>query len=148
MRYLLIIALLAIAYLVIVHPTNLNLTQQSGYNSNTLQNEAYQDALSVGINPNYFVRQINQESGFNPQAYNARSQASGIAQFIPSTAASWGLDPWDPHASLITAARYMKHYQDLYGSYRAALIAYNCGPACVGKPLPAETVNYINVIMG
>ena len=149
MKPIVIIALVAIAYLVLTghtfNHTQLNIPTTSGFTS--LQSEAYNDAVSEGINPRYFVNQIQQESGFNPGAYNATSQASGIAQFIPSTARSWGVDPWDPHSSLKGAARYMRYYQDLYGSYRAALIAYNCGPGCVGRPLPAETINYINVIM-
>ena len=150
-----IIALVAIAYLVLTGHVNISgytfphigstVPNLSGFTS--LQSEAYNDAVSEGINPRYFVNQIQQESGFNPGAYNATSQASGIAQFIPSTARSWGVDPWDPHSSLKGAARYMRYYQDLYGSYRAALIAYNCGPGCVGRPLLAETINYINVIM-
>jgi soluble lytic murein transglycosylase-like protein len=146
MKAILIISLFAIAYVAIVKPPTMNVpTTPMGFT--TLQTEAYNDAVEGGINPNYFVRQINQESGFNPRAYNSVSGASGIAQFIPSTAYSWGVDVWDPHSSLRGAVRYMKYYQDTYGSYRAALIAYNCGPGCIGRPLPQETIDYINIIM-
>src|SRR5581483_1382402 len=31
---------------------------------------AQQDAINAGISPDYFARQINQESGFNPNAYS------------------------------------------------------------------------------
>src|SRR5579863_5153003 len=41
---------------------------------------AQQDATAAGISPDYFVRQINQESGFNPNAVSP-SNAEGIAQF-------------------------------------------------------------------
>jgi len=55
---------------------------------------ARQDAINAGISPDYFVRQINAESGFNPRAVSP-SGAIGIAQFIPSTAAS--LTPGTPY---------------------------------------------------
>src|SRR5207244_4098322 len=38
---------------------------------------AQQDAIDAGIPPDYFVRQINQESGFNPNAYSPAG-AEGI----------------------------------------------------------------------
>ncbi|HKV01676.1 MAG TPA: transglycosylase SLT domain-containing protein, partial [Ktedonobacteraceae bacterium] len=47
---------------------------------------AQQDAIAAGIPPDYFVRQINTESGFNPNAVSPAG-AVGIAQFLPSTAA-------------------------------------------------------------
>src|SRR4249920_847941 len=46
---------------------------------------AGQDAASAGISPDIFVRQINQESGFNPSAVSPAG-AIGIAQFEPATA--------------------------------------------------------------
>ena len=58
---------------------------------------AVRAAQRAGINPAIFLRQINQESGFNP---NARSSAGavGIAQIVPR----WhpGVDATDPVASL------------------------------------------------
>src|SRR5690348_12785178 len=51
---------------------------------------AQQDAIAAGISPVYFVRQINQESGFNPYAVSPAG-AEGIAQFEPGTAAGLGI---------------------------------------------------------
>ena len=51
---------------------------------------AQQDAVANGISPVYFVRQIQIESGFNPNAYSPAG-AVGIAQFLPSTAAGLGI---------------------------------------------------------
>lgn len=104
-------------------------------------------AVAHGINPDFFVRQIRQESGFNP---NARSPAGaiGIAQIMPATAKGWGVDPTNPVAALNAAAAAMGKYVRQFGSYRDALVAYNAGPGAVGKPLPAETQNYIKVILG
>lgn len=119
---------------------------------------ARQDAISVGISPDLFVRQINQESGFRPNAISYAG-AIGIGQFMPGTAAALGINPYNPVQSLQGAARLMASYVHQYGSYAEALAAYNAGPgtvnnalrACGGywtQCLPAETRNYINVIIG
>lgn len=77
----------------------------------------------AGTDPELFVRQIQQESGFNPDAFNAGSGATGIAQIVPR----WhpDVDPRDPIASLDYAARWMAALRSQYGSYRDALIALN-----------------------
>ena len=121
---------------------------------------AQQDAINAGISPDYFTRQINMESGFNPNAYSPAG-AEGIAQFMPSTAAGLGFNPWDPVASLNAAAHLMANYSKNYGGdYAMALAAYNggsgtvqyainaCGSANWMNCLPGETRNYIRVIMG
>ena len=120
---------------------------------------AQQDAIKYGISPVYFVRQINAESGFNPNAYSPAG-AIGIAQFIPSTAASLVVNPYDPVSSLDGAARYMASLSNTYGgNYAEALAAYNAGGANVNNAirngganwlslLPLETQNYVNKIMG
>ncbi|GCE15913.1 lytic transglycosylase domain-containing protein [Tengunoibacter tsumagoiensis] len=116
-------------------------------------------ATRHGINPDLFVRQIQQESGFNP---NARSSAGaiGIAQFMPATAASMGVNPRDPNAALDGAARLMADNNRMYGGdYAKALAAYNAGPGTVNAAVraggarwlaytPAETQHYVHVIMG
>ena len=121
---------------------------------------AQQAATSAGISPVYFVRQINQESGFNPNAISP-SGAEGIAQFMPGTAAGLGINPWDPNAALNAAAHVMAGYANTYGGdYAKALAAYNggsgtlqnainsCGAGNWMNCLPGETRNYIRVIMG
>lgn len=120
---------------------------------------ARMDAIAAGINPDYFVQQINVESGFNPAAVSP-SGAVGIAQFLPSTAAGQGIDPWDPVSALRGAARLMASYAAQYGgNYAMALAAYNAGGGTVTYAvnaggaawmnyLPAETRNYIRSIMG
>jgi hypothetical protein len=120
---------------------------------------ARQDAINAGISPDYFVRQIYLESGFSPSAVSPYG-AVGIAQFLPSTAATLGVNPWDPISALRGAANLMASYSRQYGGdYAKALAAYNAGDetvsyalrACGAKwvaCLPAETQNYIYVIMG
>ena len=120
---------------------------------------ARQDAIAAGIPPDYFVRQIEQESGFNPNSVSP-SGAVGIAQFLPSTAAGLGINPWDPIQALRGAARLMANYAHQYGGdYAKALAAYNGGTGTLQfalnncganwlNCLPGETRHYIYVIMG
>jgi hypothetical protein len=115
-------------------------------------------ANAAGISSYYFVRQINQESGFNPYA-RSWVGAIGIAQFMPGTAAALGINPYDPVQSLYGAARLMASYNRQYGgNYAMALAAYNAGPGNVSYAvvagggnwyayLPSETRAYINAIM-
>jgi len=120
---------------------------------------AQQDAVAVGIPPGYFVRQIEQESGFNPNAVSPAG-AVGIAQFLPGTAAGLGINPLDPIQALRGAATLMANYARQYGGdYAKALAAYNGGTGTVQYAvnncganwlncLPGETRQYIYVIMG
>lgn len=94
-------------------------------------------ASEAGVDVSTFLRMIEVESGFNPQAYNASSGATGIGQALRSTAAQpgFGVPPWDPddpEAALVGAARYLRAMVDRYGGdYRAAVAAYNAGPGTV-----------------
>lgn len=119
---------------------------------------ARQDATNAGISADLFEKQINQESGFNPNAVSPAG-AVGIAQIMPSTAAGWNVDPHDPVASLSAAASAMARYYTTYQRYDKALAAYNCGTDCVNTAMarygvnwragvPAETDRYIRAIMG
>jgi soluble lytic murein transglycosylase-like protein len=115
------------------------------------------DASAVGIPPNLFVRQINQESGFYPDAISPAG-AIGIAQFEPQTAAGLGIDPHDPVASLKGAAQLMARYYRMYGDFGKALAAYNAGSGAVNTAiascgaqwlscLPVETQHYVTAIL-
>jgi len=119
---------------------------------------AFQDALHAGIDPNAFVRQIQQESGFNPTA-KSPAGAIGIAQFEPSTAAGLGINPLNPTQALQGAANLMSRYVKQYGGEAEALAAYNAGPGALQAAktrggsnwrafLPSETQNYIHTILG
>lgn len=132
---------------------------------------AWDDATKYGICPRYFVRQINQESGFNP---NARSKvgAVGIAQFMAGTAPTWGLkvgggvdERLDPEKALDASARMMEAAYKGYlksnppeEAYKKALAAYNGGPGVVQDAerkygsqwfsgLNSQSYNYVIIIM-
>ena len=118
---------------------------------------AQQAANGTGIPANLFVKQIYAESGFRTNAYSGAG-AIGIAQFMPGTAASLGINPYNPVQSLWGAARLMASYYHRYGNYAMALAAYNAGPGTVDYAvwgchsnwtycLPYETQNYIRIIM-
>lgn len=120
--------------------------------SDELRAYAEDRARHYGAPVEMFKRQIQQESGFNPDAFNSASGATGIAQIIER----WhpGVDATDPYASLDYAAKWMADLRRIYGSWRNALAAYNWGPANVAKwdgrreTLPAETRHYLDVILG
>jgi cell wall-associated NlpC family hydrolase len=107
-------------------------------------------ARQYGVPVQLFQNQIHQESGFNP---NARSGAGalGIAQFMPSTAQSMGVNPMDPRSALDGAARLMADNYHKYGSWARALSAYNSGrPDAYKDPgfAGGQTYNYVKDIMG
>lgn len=108
---------------------------------------AERDAVEAGISPVYFVRQINQESGFNPSAVSV-TNAEGIAQFEPYTAAGLGINPWDPIQALRAAAQLMARYYHQYGNYAKALGAYNAGPGAVQNASYACGMNWLNCMPG
>ena len=91
------------------------------------------------------------ESGFNPFAVSPAG-AQGIAQFMPGTAASYGLsDPFDPVAAIDAQAHLMSDLIRQLGSPELALAGYNAGPGAVEgchciPPYP-ETQAYVTRIL-
>jgi membrane-bound lytic murein transglycosylase D len=105
------------------------------------------------------------ESGFQPQALNARSGAGGMWQFMPTgsyglTRNGWFDERFDPQKSSIAYAKYMKTLYNQFGDWYLAMAAYDWGPGNVQRAvmrtgyadfwelyrrnvLPAETKNYV-----
>lgn len=98
-----------------------------------------------------FLRLVQQESGWNPQARSHKG-ALGLAQLMPQTARSLGVNPMVPAQNLEGGARYLRTQYDKFGSWRLALAAYNAGPGAVerydGVPPFNETQNYVRIILG
>ena len=114
--------------------------------------EAARIAQKYGIDPNIFVRQIQQESGFNPEA-KSPAGALGLAQLMPGTALDMGVMRIAPMQNLEGGAKYMRMLLDRYnGDYPKALAAYNAGMGNVDKyggiPPFKETQNYVSTIFG
>src|ERR1700734_2930479 len=105
------------------------------------------------------------ESGFQPQALNARSGAGGMWQFMPTGAYGLARNGWfderfDPQKSSLAYAKYMKTLYNQFGDWYLAMAAYDWGPGNVQRAvmktgyadfwelyrrnvLPAETKNYV-----
>ncbi len=101
---------------------------------------------------NLLAAQLLAESNFNPLAVSPVG-ASGIAQFMPATAASYGLrDPFDPEAAIDAQGRLMSDLTRQFGDVSLALAAYNAGPApvaaCSCVPPYPETQAYVTRILG
>lgn len=114
------------------------------------------------ISPALLAAQLYQESGFNPRA-QSHAAAQGIAQFIPGTWATHGVDGdgdgdrdvWDPEDAIPAAAQYdCALAEDVRGvggdPVDNMLAAYNAGPEAViqygGVPPYRETQNYVRRI--
>lgn len=80
-------------------------------------------AAKYNIPSNVFSSLIMSESSFNPVAYNA-SGATGIAQFMPSTAANMGIDPNNPYQALDASAKYLSSNYNKYGNWQDAISQY------------------------
>jgi membrane-bound lytic murein transglycosylase D len=105
------------------------------------------------------------ESGFQPQALNARSGAGGMWQFMPTGAYGLARNGWfderfDPQKSSVAYAKYMKTLYNQFGDWYLAMAAYDWGPGNVQRAvmrtgyadfwelyrrnvLPGETKNYV-----
>jgi membrane-bound lytic murein transglycosylase D len=105
------------------------------------------------------------ESGFQPQALNARSGAGGMWQFMPTgayglTRNGWFDERFDPEKSSLAYAKYMKTLHNQFGDWYLAMAAYDWGPGNVQRAvmrtgyadfwelyrrnvLPGETKNYV-----
>jgi hypothetical protein len=108
-------------------------------------------AARWGVPPALMAGQLMAESGFDPNA-GSPAGAQGIAQFMPSTAAAYGLtNPYDPVAAIDAQAHLMSDLLRQFGSPELALAAYNAGPApveaCHCIPPYPETQAYVTRIL-
>jgi hypothetical protein len=108
-------------------------------------------AARWGVPPALMAGQLMAESGFDPNV-GSPAGAQGIAQFMPSTAAAYGLtNPYDPVAAIDAEAHLMADLLHQFGSPELALAAYNAGPApveaCHCIPPYPETQAYVTRIL-
>ena len=119
-------------------------------------------AIQFNVPWQLLAAQLQQESDFNPNAVSSAG-AQGIAQFMPATAAAYNLtNPFDPTASIYAEAHLMSDLYNQFGSWSAALAAYNWGAGNLQSALdqsgnnftlamtsaPSQTQNYVSTITG
>ena len=120
---------------------------------------AAQMAERYGLDPAIFTRQIEKESGFNPNARNEKTGATGLGQVMSATAQDPGFgvtplrDRLDAVENLRFSAEYLSAMVRRYGGdYRKGLAAYNAGPGTVdrvgGIPEIPETQDYLAKVLG
>jgi cell wall-associated NlpC family hydrolase len=123
-------------------------------------------SICAAITPAIIAAQDQVESDWNPRAVSSVG-AEGIAQFLPSTFASWGrnddgtgnLSPFNPFDEIMAQGRYdcslAVMAQQLVASGQAtgsvtdlALACYNAGPGQVvaAHGVPADAASYVREI--
>jgi len=113
----------------------------SGYSGGSY-NGKYSDwindaANKNGLSPALIAGMIKTESGFNPNARNAGSGATGLGQFLASTAKEVGLkDRTDPRSSIYAMASYLKKRINQAGSVNGGIKGYGEG-----------TTEYLNKVL-
>ncbi len=136
-------------------PTYQSITAASAHYAGVSYTAALtQAAQTYGLDPDYYARQIYNESGFNPNAGSSKG-AVGIAQFTAPTAKQVGLtNRLDPYASLLAGAQLMNNLKHMfYNNLGLALAGYNGGPGVPEKFLSDgfmndESRNYVLAITG
>lgn len=127
----------------------------SDYSSSPYYATAIAAADQYNVPENVFVQLIGSESSFSPtpgpggSPYNAGNPSfgGGIAQFIPSTASSLGVDRLDPTSSLYGAASYLSSLYQRAGSWAGAVALYKGtgqqygGSVGAGSPLAQALAN-------
>jgi len=105
-------------------------------------------AARYGVPASLLKAQMHAESRGNAAAISPKG-AMGLFQFMPKTAAEFGVNPLDPTSSIYGAARKMSGLIKKYnGNQSMALAAYNEGEGNLAKGyMPAETKKYVNDIM-
>lgn len=102
-------------------------------------------AAAHGVDGRLLAAVVWTESAFRPDAVS-HAGAIGLAQLMPGTARSLGVDPRDPLENLAGGASYLRAQLQAFERADLALAAYNAGPARVrdGRiPSIVETQLYV-----
>jgi cell wall-associated NlpC family hydrolase len=107
-----------------------------------------------GVDPAMLAAIAEVESAWNDDVIRCRRTSSagarGMFQFMPATAASYGIDPCDPAQAADGAARMLSELHAKYGNWDLAFAAYNAGPRRVDEcrcvPAITETQNYVRKV--
>jgi len=128
--------------------------------SASLQTIVSSAAANAGVPQAIAFAQAQQESSWNPNAYNATSGATGLFQLEPATAAQLGVtNLTDPTQNAAAGTTYLAQLYSKFGDWATALAAYDWGMGNVQKAqatygddwlshAPSETQNYVSNILG
>lgn len=111
-------------------------------------NEFAAAAQRYGVPVNVLMGLAEQESRFNPTALGTQTQwgrAKGLMQYLDSTAAGMGINPYDPAQSIDAAARQLKQRLDKGYSMIDAVREHFAGPD--RKKWGPKTAAYGNEVM-
>lgn len=131
-------------------------TNVAYYNGDAVQCDWITNAILYAsglyqVDPYLITAVMQTESGYNLNAYSPVG-AIGLMQLMPGTAASVGVDPYDPLGNVLGGTIYLRTQLDNFagwGDYAVtdAVAAYNAGPQAVydynGVPPYPETRNYV-----
>jgi hypothetical protein len=80
-------------------------------------------ADQYGVPEELLTRMLSAENGFKPTGVSSAG-ARGIAQFLPSTAREYGIDPDDPTQAIPGAAHYLADLKAKTGTWNGAVRGY------------------------
>jgi soluble lytic murein transglycosylase-like protein len=99
-----------------------------------------------GLPKDLLNRIAYQESRYDSKVIS-KAGAIGLMQFMPATAAQFGIDPLNPYESIDAAGKYILQLYNQFKDWKLAIAAYNAGPGNVAKykgiPPFAETREYV-----
>ena len=127
--------------------------QQQSRFTDALAQKIVTRAKYYGLDPFLVLEVMRQESQFNPQATSSMG-ARGLMQFMPGTAARFGMNnAYDPDQAIDAGCRYLASLiRQFDGRVDLVLAGYNAGEHNVVKhgykvPPFAETRNYVYIII-
>ena len=128
-------------------------------NGNAVQAEWISQAILYAsslyqVDPLLVTAVMEQESGFNLDSYSSAG-AIGLMQLMPDTAASIGVDPYEPLQNVVGGVAHLRTLLDSFTSWGEygvtdAIAGYNAGGNAVlesgGVPQYRETIAYVRSI--
>jgi hypothetical protein len=109
------------------------------------------EAQRQGINPDFVLAMVMQESGFNPKAISKKG-AIGVMQLMPDTAKGLDVDPNDVDQNIRGGVKLIKQLtqnKNIGNDPHKVLMGYNAGPGTKflktgnEQDLPDETLDHV-----
>jgi soluble lytic murein transglycosylase-like protein len=106
-------------------------------------------AARYGVDPAFALAVAERESSLGRNAGVSPVGAIGIMQLMPETARSLGVDPYNEAQNIDGGVRMLAQLLNTYhGDKLQTVAAYNWGSGNLasGRPMPAETADYVSWI--